>query len=146
MPIAVAGTAIEQNASVSKRKLSPSTNREHEQEPKSSGVVVVRALGGVPAHVHHGVDPGERARDSLAAQLTDGRDRASVRIRRDWDYDAGDRARLVRLHGRLAEDRTPARAPPRAGPARLPPPARRRLRRPRSRPVRSTQSGSSRSR
>ena len=106
MPIAVAGTTIERNASVSKRKLSPSTNRSTSGSQKFDGVVVVELLGRVAAHVHLGVDPGERARDDLAAQLADGLDRPlAVRIARDRNRDAGDRARLVRLDGRLPEDR-----------------------------------------
>ena len=68
--------------------------------------MVVELLGGVAADVHLGVDLRERTRGNLAAQLADGRDRAlAVWIRRDRNRDAGDRAGLVRLDGRLAEDR-----------------------------------------
>ena len=68
--------------------------------------MVVELLGGVAADVHLGVDLRERTQGNLAAQLADGRDRAlAVWIRRDRNRDAGDRAGLVRLDSRLAEDR-----------------------------------------
>ena len=87
------------------KEAEPEHEREHERQPEVDGVVVVELLGGVAADVHLGVDLRERTRQP-AAQLADGRDRAlAVWIRRDRNRDAGDRAGLVRLDGRLAEDR-----------------------------------------
>jgi hypothetical protein len=68
--------------------------------------VVVELLGGVAADVHLRVQAGESARDGVAAQLAHGLDRRlAVWVPSDRHRDAGDRASLVRLNGRLPEDR-----------------------------------------
>src|SRR4029453_9122847 len=79
---------------------------EHEREPEVHGVVVVELLGRVAAHVHLGVSANESMGYGLTSQLADGIDRAlSIWIAHDRNHDAGDPAGLVRLDGRLPENR-----------------------------------------
>ena len=107
--MAVAGTTIERKAIVSRTKLRPEHEHEHDREPGVHDVVVVDVLRRGPADERLGAGALERGRDDIGPKIAHGRHRGrGDGVAGDGEGEDDQRAVGAGLRPRRPEDLAPA--------------------------------------